>query len=215
MSSFRIAWCRKWFARSKELEVQEREQANSRAQHVYRATLGKRVLLIKEMLSEIDYEDIKAVDLLVEGSSLAGEIPKIPVWSDKFKPAMSTIQQLEQRAPGMNRYIVSSVTSSGDEELGRAVWSETQSELEKSWIDGPWQFDSLPEGAVISRRFGLQQSSKVRVVDDFSVSRVNDTCQTHSKPELHAIDCFCGLVKRWFARALDHRMGGHLFGKDV
>ena len=128
MSSFRIAWCRKWFARSKELEVQEREQANSRARHVYRTTLGKRVLLIKEMLSEIEYEDIKAVDLLVEGSSLAGEIPKIPVWSDKFKPAMSTIQQLEQRAPGMNRYIVSSATSSGDEELDRAVWSETQSE---------------------------------------------------------------------------------------
>ena len=54
MSAFRIAWCRKWFARSQELDVQEREQANSRAQHVYRTTLGKRVLLIKEMLSEID-----------------------------------------------------------------------------------------------------------------------------------------------------------------
>ena len=213
MSAFRIAWCRKWFVRSQELDVQEREQATSRAQHVYRTTIGKRVLLIKEMLTEIDYEDIKAVDLLVEGSSLAGEIPKIPVWSDKFKPAMSTIQQLEQRAPGMNRYIVNSVSSSGNAELDRAVWSETQSELDKGWIDGPWQIDSLPEGAVISRRFGLQQSSKVRVIDDFSVSGVNDTCQTHSKPELHAIDCFCGLVKRWFAKSLDHSMGGHLLAK--
>ena len=202
MSDFRIAWCRKWFSRSKELEAQERLQASNRAEHVYQTTLGKRVLLIKEMLSEIQYEDVKAVDLLVEGSSLAGEIPKIPVWSDKFKPSMSTIQQLEQRAPGMNQYIVSSVASSGNDELDRAVWTETQSELEKRWIDGPWQPDSLPKGAVISRRFGLQQSYKVRVIDDFSCSAVNDTCQTHSKPELHAIDCFCGLVKTWFSRAL-------------
>ncbi len=77
---------------------------------MYHTTVGKRVLLIKEMLAEINYEDSGAVDILVEGSSLAGEIPKIPVWSDKFKPAMSTIQQLEQRAPGMNQYIIASWT---------------------------------------------------------------------------------------------------------
>ena len=213
MSDFRISWCRKWFKRSKELEANEKEHASNRDEHVLHATMGKRVLLMKEMLTEIHYKGIDAVDLLVDGSSLAGEIPKIPVWSDKFKPAMSTIQQLEQRAPGMNRYIVSSVSSSGNDELDRAVWSETQSELVKRWIDGPWQIDSLPVGAVISRRFGLQQSSKVRVIDDFSISGVNDTCQTHSKPELHAIDCFCGLVKLWFKQALSYRMGGHLLAK--
>ena len=73
MSDFRIAWCRKWFSRSKELEAQERLQASNRAEHVYQTTLGKRVLLIKEMLSEIQYEDVKAVDLLVEGASLWGD----------------------------------------------------------------------------------------------------------------------------------------------
>ena len=213
ISDFRISWCRKWFARSKELEVQEREHASSRAEHVYPTTLGKRVLLIKEMLSEIQYEDIKAVDLLVDGSSLAGEIPKIPVWSDKFKPAMSTIQQLEQRAPGMNQHVVASVTCSGNDELDRAVWTETQAELGKGWIDGPWRPDSLPAGSVISRSFGLQQSSKVRVIDDFSCSGMNDTFQTHSKPELHAIDCFCGLVKLWFSRALSDHVSGHLLAK--
>ena len=213
ISDFRIAWCRKWFSRSKELESSEKEQASNRAEHVARTTVGKRVLLMREMLADIQYEDIKAVDLLVEGSSLAGEISKIPVWSDKFKPAMSTVQQLEQRAPGMNQYIVASVVSSGSAELDEAVWNETQIELEKRWIDGPWDPSSLPSGAVISRRFGLQQSSKVRVIDDFSCSGVNDTCQTHSKPELHAIDCFCGLVKKWFSCALAHNNAESLVAK--
>lgn len=213
ISDFRIAWCRKWLARSKELEVHERLQAANRADHVYQTTTGKRVLLIKEMLAQINYQDIKAVDLLVEGSSLAGEIPKIPVWCDKFKPAMSTIQQLEQRAPGMNQYIVASMASSGDDTLDEAVWDETQSELAKGWIDGPWRYDHLPGGSVISRRFGLRQSTKVRVIDDFSCSGVNDTCQTHSKPELHAIDCFCGLVKAWFKRSLTADTSGLLLAK--
>ena len=75
MSAFRIAWCRKWFARSQELDVQEREQANSRAQHVYRTTLGKRVLLIKETLTELTMKISKQLicwwrDLRLQGRFL-------------------------------------------------------------------------------------------------------------------------------------------------
>ncbi len=97
--------------------------------------------------------------------------------------------------------------------MDKAVWDETQSELSKGWIDGPWRLDELPAGSVVSKRFGLQQSTKVRVIDDFSCSGVNDTCQTHSKPELHAIDCFCGLVKAWFKRSDSANTCGLLMAK--
>lgn len=205
MAEYRIDWCRRWMKRALQLKHDERLDRESRPKHVAHITSGKRIRLLGEMLDEIEYTDKSALQILEQGSTLAGEVAKVSYWADSFKPAMMTVDQLERRACGYNQYMVSSVSASGDSLLDEAVWAETKKELERSWIDGPWELASLPSGAVVSRRFGLRQGNadKVRVIDDFSCSGVNDTCQTHSKPELHAVDCFCGLVKHWFSECRD------------
>ena len=80
MSNYRIAWCRKWMARAHELEVLEREDAAKRHPAVAEITAGKCLLLTREMLLDIGYEDVQAIDLLSEGATLAGEVDKSPAF---------------------------------------------------------------------------------------------------------------------------------------
>lgn len=56
----------------------------------------------------------------------------------------------------------------------------------------------LEKDAVISRRFPLQQSSKTRLIDDFSVSGINETCASHNKVGLHMIDALAALTNQYF-----------------
>ena len=93
---------------------------------------------------------------------------------------------------------MSMTKSSGDPELDAAVLQETMEEIEKGWADGPWSIESLEPGATVSRRFPLKQSSKIRMIDDYTVSGVNDSCATFSKLDLHAIDTFIAVVRRYF-----------------
>ena len=85
-----------------------------------------------------------------------------------------TLDQLEGGAKRRNQAILAMTCSCGDEALDRQVLAETRAELEKQWARGPFELDALPEGAVISRRFPLVQSNKVRMIDDFSISGIND-----------------------------------------
>lgn len=57
----------------------------------------------------------------------------------------------------------------------------------------------MEEGATISRRFPLVQGSKTRMIDDFSISGVNDSCATFNKVDLHVVDTFSSVVQRFFS----------------
>ena len=42
------------------------------------------------------------------------------------------------------------------------------------------------------------EGAKTRMIDDFSVSGVNDSTSTHNKIDLHSIDAFAGVVPSYF-----------------
>ena len=63
--------------------------------------------------------------------------------------------------------------------------------------------DQVPEGAPISKRFGLRQKHKIRLIDDFSESCVNQTVTVFESPTLHTIDVACAAVACWFGDCMD------------
>lgn len=88
--------------------------------------------------------------------------------------------------------------SSGDPELDHVLLSETLEEISLGWIEGPFGLEDLEPGAAISRRFALRQGAKARLIDDFSVSGVNDFCVSHGKIELRLVDAFPSLIRAFF-----------------
>ena len=187
---YRMHWCRKWLKRAKELEVSEQQDAETRPAHVKAATTGKRILLTAEMLSSMQYEDAEVLDLLRVGSPLAGDIPKCSTFEELYKPCMLTMGQLLKEAPTRNQAILSACKSSGDEEV------------RKGWAIGP--LPEVPSGCVVSRRFPLIQRNKVRMIDDFSISGINDTASSQNKVDLHMVDTFAAVVREFFQMLRSH-----------
>ena len=162
---------------------------------------------MREMLEDIGYVDCQVIDILTEGASLAGEIASSPIFESQFKPCLATLSQLEVDATKRNEVIMNMTKSSGSKETDRQLLDETRLEVEKGWAEGPIPLESLPAGSVISRRFPLVQGNKTRMIDDYSISGVNDSCVINNKLDLHAIDTLCAMVRNFF-------MGCGAMGKD-
>ena len=64
--------------------------------------------------------------------------------------------------------------SSGDHEKDVKLWDKTLQEVAAGWLIGPYQWEELPADHVVSHRFPLEQSGKMRPIDDYSRSGVNE-----------------------------------------
>ena len=194
IAQHRLSWCKKWLSRAIQLDKEEKAAANGRSA----TTKKKRLLLTREILTEMNYEDMDALDMLQHGSPLAGEVPHSAVFKSSFRPCLSTMRQLEKEAPRRNKLVLSMVRSSGEADMDVAVLDETLLEVSRGWADGPWCLDQLEAGATVSRRFPIRQGPKIRLIDDYTASGVNDSCAVNTKVDLHAVDTFIGVVKSYF-----------------
>ena len=82
--------------------------------------------------------------------------------------------------------ICSQVDGTGDDDLSRTTWQSTLEELDKAWVwrDVTSDFDQV----VLAKRFGLEQKSKVRVIDDCTIGGYNKAYGTKEKLRVHAMD---------------------------
>ena len=156
-------------------------------------TKAKRVLLTKEILLDIGYElyeDMECLNLLETGSTLAGGIERCDIFKAQYKPCLMTLDQLQRDSLRRNENSVNLTVSSGSDELDEQLLDETREELNKGWAEGPFDICQLEPGSTISRRFPWVQGSKTRMIDDYSISGVNDSCATFNKIDLHVVDTF-------------------------
>ena len=54
----------------------------------------KQVLLFKEMLREINYDDLDVVNLLVTGVKIVGDLPRVGIWKPRENPASVSLPAL-------------------------------------------------------------------------------------------------------------------------
>ena len=85
--------------------------------------------------------------------------------------------------------------------MDKEVWRQTIEERDKGWLRGPIDLSEVPEGAPISRRFGLLWKHKVRLSDDYTGLSVNDTVNVYEAPVLHTVDVACAVLTYWFSSA--------------
>ena len=213
LGKYRVDWCKEWLKRATELEKLEAEDRLKRPPHVQAATRDKRVLLTEEILASLGYEDPEALKLLREGATLAGDIEATKVFKSQFQPGTTTLKQLVESAAKRNALIMSVTKSSGDVTLDEQIVLETEEEVSKGWAVGPIPFSDLPEGCLISRRFALPQGGKTRMIDDFSISGINDSATSHNKIDLHMLDTFCAVVKKYFEQCQGKQLDSALLGK--
>ena len=190
----RASWFQRWTHRARELASQEEELKNRLPEHLKRILAPKRLMLWKEILAEIKYPDMEVFDELVNGTDLVGEVLPCGVFEKKFKQAELTVKQLQAMSKKERRANFYKCCSSGDPEVDQVVYDKTMEEVTFGWANGPLQLDEVPDSAVLSRRFGLKQPGKIRLIDDLSGSQVNSTVQTSESPKPQNLDFIGALL---------------------
>ena len=201
LAKHRLNFFRKWNKRANELKCDEHEMRKGMDPMVERAVSGKKILVFREMLEFYEYPDLGVVDELQKGSPLSGEVPVTKMLPFKFTPAITTSASLKLQSKLRRSNIMSEHGGSGDVEVDAEVWRQTLDEFDKGWLRGPLTEDEVPTDAPISRRFGLRQKHKIRLIDDFSESAVNQAVTVSESPVLHTIDVACALISKFFSDA--------------
>ena len=188
-----------WNNRAKQLEKEERLLKESMDPVVASTVAGKRILLFREMLTVAEYPDVGAADELLEGAKLVGEVPVTGVLPSKFVPATATPVSLKKQSEFMKTKAFQIASSSGDSTVDDEVWRQTLDEVKEGWLKGPLQVAEIDPACPITKRFGLQQGEKVRLIDDYSDSGVNSCVTSSEAPALHTIDTAAAVLCHWFS----------------
>ena len=211
LAELRAKWFKKWTSRARHLAPQEAEFKRSLAPHLQHILRPKRLLLLKEIMEDEGYPDPGVFDELAFGTELTGCVPQTGVFDPVFKPALLTTCELAEQAASSNQAIFRSVRSSGDSEVDNTVFQKTLEERDSGWLRGPVPFSELGSGCVLSRRFGLKQTNKVRLIDDLSKSNINSTVQTPEAPRPHSTDVVASMVLALLQESLGSRVLGKTF----
>ena len=158
---------------------------------------GKSMRLFEEMLNASDYPDQYLVRQMCKGFDLLGPIPDSGVLPRKLTTATLTEADVCGVADLNRESIWASTKQCRDLEIAKEVHRSTLQELEKGRLVGLFALDSLPPGCLLSRRFGVSQTTtdaalgqitKITPIDDFTESLANLTNSGNETIAPHGID---------------------------
>ena len=190
----RVQWFAKWTDRAKHLQKLDAEIKSALPAHAEKILEPKRLSLFREILVDLEYPDLGAFDELVNGTDLVGEVKPFGIFEKSFRPAEKTVAQLRGSSKSERMLNFFKCSSSGDPEIDTIVYDKTLEEVDCGWAIGPLPLEDLPSDAVVSRRFGLKQPGKVRLIDDLSASGINQTVQTSESPKPHSADFIAAML---------------------
>ena len=192
LGQFRTAALRRWASRAQELSQEEADFKSGLPPHFQRVLTSKKLCLFKELLSECGHGDTTLVDEASQGFRLSGAIPDSHIFKAKRTTASMSTTELKATSVKMREYILETCRSSGDPELDASTFRATQDEHDRGWIWGPVDPATLPSTAILTRRFGIWQTSgdqrKCRPIDNYRESLVNLTTSANETITIHSSD---------------------------
>ena len=168
---------------------------------------NKRILLFKEMLQHIGYDDLAVADLLITGIKLVGTLPKLGIWKPDERQAKITVKAALHGAAEAKRTIGQSNCTrwtDSDRKLVDCTFQEvsdghllgpfTESELDHRFGSRAW----LP-----ARRFPIDQGGKLRPIDDFIENGHNAAFGASEKVSLKSLDTVVAVSRAWLESKVD------------
>ena len=151
----------------------------------------KRILLFKQMLEDIQYDDPGVADLLVTGIKIIGELPKTGIWRpDPSREQKCPAEMMWAGAKDAQRKALSARPGWTEEDA--ALWQCTLEEVTEGGLRGPLSVEEVSAVAgklwVPARRFAVVQNGKLRPIDDFSEFMVNACFGACEKVSLLGMD---------------------------
>ena len=182
----RAQFLKRWSKRAAELKSQEKALHDDLPEHIRTVVAGKRLLLWKEMRTELCYPDAKVIDEIIAGFPMTGWAELSDVFESSVRPLEMTVEQLRGQALGLNHSVVDSLRAAESSDLDQQAWEETQLEVANGWLK-PCEVADL-RSVHVAERFAIQQGAKLRLIDDLSAAGVNQTVGLGEKLRVESVD---------------------------
>ena len=170
VAKFRLGQLQKLRALIPSFEAKEVANRARCSLQMVKVLEGKKLELLRYLLQQSSYPDTQVVDDILNGMPLVGVMPGSGVFPPKVRAAQITPQQLRSSSRWTRAAILAKVRPSNDDSVDQAVWAETLLEIDKGWLTGPYRQEQvsllLGNDWIASRRFGLRQNDKIRMIDD-------------------------------------------------
>ena len=196
----RAMHCNRILKRIRELEADEKVLHESLHQHVRSVLKGKRLLIWRELMVETGYPDLEIFEEVTEGIKLVGPAHASQAFPAGMMPAQQSVSQLEAQAVWRRKTSIGKCRSSGDTLADVELWEQSLAEAEAGWVDGPFYDESEVSERVkttdwiCTRRFPLQQPTKIRLIDDGLESGLNSAYSCYNKLTLMDMDAVVALA---------------------
>jgi hypothetical protein len=163
---------------------------------------SKHLVATQKLLDKYKYEwpDLGIVNDLIKGGSLTGMKGHSGLFPFEVTLPSISVHQLRSQSDMNNKAMMSRTKSSGDPDMDLILWDQTLEEKNKGWLEGPFYDISEVTKTIndvphLSRRFGINQSSKVRAIDDFHESNINDSFGMCDKLQLMDVDSIASTIR--------------------
>ena len=184
-----------------ELRCDESRCRERMDEHVCKVLVSKRVALFQRLLEDMDYPDSKVATEMQQGFPLSGWLPASNVFPTRLRPPEIHVELLFRMAKVFSARSIAATKSSGCADADRRLWEATMEEVADGFLEGPFTRDALGPRSVVSPRFGLQQKTKLRPIDNFSASQVNSATGLQDKFVVDSVDEICAIIKTWMQQS--------------
>ena len=189
-------------------EADLHDQLHKVTPQVAQVVKTKNLVAFKRMLQHIEYPDVRAAELMVEGFPLIGSMDKTGVFEER--PLNSVVQGADSSwlylsAKQSRRDLITEIQAQEMTPVLREVYKKTvgtpESEVERGWASGPFTEEEVTQRLgplwIPCRRFGVDQGEKIRQIDDFSECFHNACVTMTDKVTVSGVDAIANFSKCW------------------
>ena len=129
----------------------------------------------------LGYPDDDFARDLALGMPIVGAIPNSNVLTERARGSTTTFEEWKKAIPSRNKEVVERAKKYQEHELASACWAKTLEEIKAGWASEPVPINDAILGAIpLTPRFAAQgkKGAKIRLIDDFSASGINDIVAT-------------------------------------
>ena len=134
-----------------------------------------------ELIAEsIDFPDNELINDLRAGMPIAGVIPAVPTLTARDTNAVWSVEEWRKSIPKLNAANVERVVKSQGSDMAKECYRETMKEVKDGWVTEPVPLSAVGAKRPLTPRYAIPEEhwgvpEKIRLVDDFLASGLNDT----------------------------------------
>ena len=190
LMKYRLEVVEKWRGWSRQLLGKERELHRSLEADVESIISRKNILLMEKIAASFGWQDQNIVEDVCAGFELVGTPEQSGVFVSEPNLPIMSVSQLDGLSSALKETLWNKIVNG---EACKDTWDATVLEAkEKGWLIGPLSWDEIENEFsgdwVPVRRFGIQQSGKLRVIDDFSENATNGAFAAQEKIDLKTLE---------------------------